>query len=83
MKNSQPQTTNEIFSWQDFKDLDLSMGPETLAYYCNRIVFERTTRLRLCQHVHDVVREDAGFTQEFLNGFPYRSVMLRPWKINE
>jgi hypothetical protein len=69
---------NKIFDWEDFKQFNVP--PETLAAYCNSLVEERTTRVKLDPHCHDVVRMDAGFTEEYLANFPYTARMTRPVK---
>lgn len=65
------QTRNQkasLFSWQDFKQFDVP--PETLAAYCNKLLNERTTPVRLCRNRHDIIREDANWTQEYVDAFP-------------
>lgn len=62
-----------MFTWHDFKQFDVA--PETLANYCNQIFKERTTPVSLDKHGHDVVRDDANFTKEYLAGYPRKARM--------
>lgn len=62
------QNEPEIFNWEDFKSFNVP--PETLAKYCNNILKQRSVPVRLCQHKHDIIREDANWTSEYLKDFP-------------
>lgn len=66
-----------VFTWEDFIALR-EEGPETIAKECNRLLEERTIPVRLCKNYHDVIREDANWTKEYLEGFPARARMTRP-----
>ena len=70
---------SNLFTWEDFKHFALAFNvpPETLAQYCNEVVTQRTIPVRLDKWAHDVVREDAGFTKEYLSNFPLKSRMLK------
>lgn len=64
----------KIFNWKDFQQFNVP--PETLADYCNFLLMQRSSPIRLCRHWHDIVREDAGFTKEYLEDFPKKGRMI-------
>jgi hypothetical protein len=77
-----------VFDWTDFKEFDVK--PETMAAYVNRLLEERTSPVVLDRHCHDVIRADAGWTNEYLIDFPWEARMTRPevrknypWPIEE
>lgn len=66
----------KVFTWEDFKQFNVP--PETLAAYCNKLLEERCQPVRLDKFGHDVIRENAFWTAEYLANFPLRSAMLWP-----
>jgi len=65
-----------MFTWEDFKQFNVP--PETLADYCNLLLQQRTVPVRLDSHAHDVVREDAGWSEDYLKDFPLKARMTQP-----
>lgn len=70
-----------IFKPADFAYLETQDGPPTpeqLAEIANQLFIERTTPVSADRWAHDLVRDDANWTKEYLGKFPLKARMTVP-----